>query len=119
MNKDIQEVAEKTTETMTEAALVAGGVGKIIEGVGGTADILWKYGANKSAAKWASQMSKRGWTEQQITEAIQGGEKFSAPNLVNPGNSATRYVHPGTGQSVVVDDVSREVLHVGGSGFGY
>ena len=36
---------------------------------------------------------------------------------MNPGNSATRYVHPETGRSVVLDDVTREVIHVGGEGF--
>ena len=38
---------------------------------------------------------------------------------MNKSNSATRYVHPTTGKSVVVDDVTREVLHVGGPGFKY
>jgi hypothetical protein len=64
-------------------------------------------------------MAQRGWTPQQIDEAIAGGQKFSAPNNINPGNSATRYVHPQTGRSVVVDDVTHEVLHVGGNGFKY
>ncbi len=64
-------------------------------------------------------MQKRGWTGQQIDEAMSGGQKFSAPNKVNPGNSATRYVHPETGRSVVVDNVTGEVLHVGGDGFKY
>ena len=34
-----------------------------------------------------------------------------------PGHSATRYVHPTAGRSVVVDDVTNEVVHVGGDGF--
>ena len=64
-------------------------------------------------------MQQRGWTGAQITEAIESGEHFAAPNLVNKGNSATRYVHPTTGRSVVVDDVTHEVIHVGGDGFKY
>ncbi len=64
-------------------------------------------------------MQKRGWTPAQITEAIRAGQLFPAPNLVNPGHAATRYVHPTTGRSVVVDDVSSEVIHVGGDGFLY
>jgi hypothetical protein len=32
-------------------------------------------------------------------------------------NLATRCVHPVTGRSVVVDDVTNEVIHVGGDGF--
>ena len=40
-------------------------------------------------------------------------------NLFNKGHQATRYVHPETGQSVVLDNVTREVTHVGGPGFKY
>ena len=79
----------------------------------------WVFGTFKSSAKWASQLAKRGWTKKQITQAIAKGQKFKAVNNVNKSNSATRYVHPTTGKSVVVDDVTREVLHVGGPGFKY
>jgi RHS repeat-associated protein len=79
----------------------------------------WVFGTFKSSAKWASQLAKREWTKKQITQAITKGQKFKAVNNVNKGNSATRYVHPTTGKSVVVDDVTREVLHVGGAGFKY
>jgi hypothetical protein len=64
-------------------------------------------------------MIQRGWTNDQISEAIQRGAKFPATNLVNPTNAATRYVHPTTGRSVVVDDITGEVIHVGGDGFLY
>jgi len=47
------------------------------------------------------------------------GKSFDAVNMVNKANSATRYVHPTTGQSVVVDNVTTELLHVGGPGFKY
>jgi RHS repeat-associated protein len=77
----------------------------------------WVYGAFKSAQKWAGQLAKRGWTPAQITEAITSGKQFSAVNMVNKANSATRYVHPVTGRSVVVDNVTRELLQVGGDGF--
>jgi len=79
----------------------------------------WSFGSNKSAAKWQSQMAKRGWTNDQITEAIDKGQQFPAKNNINPGNGATRYVNPTTGRSVVVDNVTREVIHVGGDGFKY
>jgi hypothetical protein len=79
----------------------------------------WKFGAFKSAAKWEGQLAKRGWTPQQITEAIAKGERFAAENLVNKGNAATRFVHTTTGRSVVQDQVTKEIIHVGGSGFKY
>jgi hypothetical protein len=58
-------------------------------------------------------------TPEPHTEAMQKGKTFSAENLVNKGNTATRYVHPETGRSVVIDDVTKEVIHVGGDGFKY
>jgi hypothetical protein len=64
-------------------------------------------------------MRQRGWTLDQITEAVQNGQKIPAVNNVNPGNAATRHVHPTTGRSVVIDNVTKEVIHVGGDGFVY
>jgi Colicin E5 ribonuclease domain len=64
-------------------------------------------------------LQRRGWTEDQIREAIDSGERYPAKNNVNPLNTATRYVHRQTGKSVVVDDQTGEILHVGGSGFKY
>lgn len=97
-------------------------LGKLLGGLGrffGKRGTSWVLGAGKSEARWAGQMERRGWTSGQITEAIGKGKSFPAENLVNKGNSATRYVHPETGRSVVVDDVTREVIHVGGNGFRY
>ena len=79
----------------------------------------WKLGKNHSPQQWQKKMFQRGWTPEQISEAIETGQSFPATNLVNPGNGATRYVHPTTGRSVVVDDVTEEVIHVGADGFVY
>jgi Colicin E5 ribonuclease domain len=77
----------------------------------------WVYGSSKSEAKWANQFAKRGWTAEQVTEAISKGKRFDALNLVNKANGATRYVHPISGKSVVIDNVTKELLQVGGEGF--
>jgi RHS repeat-associated protein len=79
----------------------------------------WTLGSFKSAAKWANQMAKRGWTSDQITDAILNGKQFQAINKVHPGNGATRYVNPTTGRSIVVDDTTREILQVGGDDFDF
>ena len=79
----------------------------------------WKLGSNHTAQQWADKMAQRGWTAQQITEAIATGAVFSANNKVNPANGATRYVHPTTGRSVVIDNLTDEVIHVGADGFLY
>jgi hypothetical protein len=44
----------------------------------------WKFGTFKSTTKWQNQLDKRGWTTQQIDEAIIGGQDFGATNMVNP-----------------------------------
>jgi hypothetical protein len=74
--------------------------------------------AFKIAPKIAKQMGSRGWTQEGIQEAIKSGKQVRALNKAT-GNAATRYVHPKSGQSVVVDDVTGEVIHVGGPGFKY
>jgi len=68
--------------------------------------------------KIAAQMGTRGWTPQMIDEAIAGQNTVRAVNRAN-NNPATRYIHPTTGQSVVIDDVTNDVIHVGGPGFRY
>ncbi len=89
------------------------------EGKDGLKKIEWVYGRFKSPTKWTNQFAKRGWTKRQIDEAISKGKQFKAKNNVNKANSATRYVHPKTGKSAVIDDVTNELLHIGGAGYEY
>jgi hypothetical protein len=60
-------------------------------------------------------MARRCWTERQIVEAL-GTEGIPAHGKSEP---ATRSLHPRTGRSVVVDNATGEVFHVGGDGFEY
>lgn len=69
-------------------------------------------------SKVAGQMAGRGWTSTSIQQAIRWGRQVRAVNRAT-GNPATRYIHPTTGKSVVVDDVTGNVVHVGGPGFKY
>jgi uncharacterized protein RhaS with RHS repeats len=68
--------------------------------------------------KIQEQLAKRDWTTEAIDEAVQSGKQVRAVNKAT-GNPATRYIHPNTGQSVVIDDVTGQVIHVGGPGFKY
>ena len=80
---------------------------------------LWVHNAcARISDKIRRQMPRRGWTEASIGEAIAGGQQVRAVNKAN-GNPATRYIHPRNGQSMVVDDVTGEIIHVGGPGFKY
>jgi hypothetical protein len=66
-------------------------------------------------AKLRAQMAKRGWTEIQVMEALQ----TQGIPIHGKKGPATRYVHPRTGRSVVIDDATGEAFHVGGDGFEY
>ncbi len=57
-------------------------------------------------------MRERGWTPEKITETILKGDKYEAPNKPNPGNTATRYQNSETGDFVVVDDTTNEILQI-------
>jgi hypothetical protein len=61
---------------------------------------------------------KRGWTPEDIQDAYENGEQVPAVNKAN-GEPATRYVNPTTGKSVVIENGSGQVIHVGGAGFKY
>ncbi len=115
---------------MTSSAAQSGIQAGLLGGAGGVELTIEKVGAEAIAAegsmsdalqigeKIARQMEPRGWTKEAIQEAIQSGEQIKAVNKAT-GNAATRYVHPETGQSVVVDETTKEVIHVGGPGFKY
>jgi RHS repeat-associated protein len=75
-----------------------------------------KYG--KAVDKFVRQMMARGWTDDMIREAVVSGRQAPAINKAT-GNAATRYIHPRTNQSVVIDNVTKEIIHVGGPGFRY
>ena len=65
--------------------------------------------------KLRKQMRKRGWTEAELREAL----ATTAFPAVGKGGPAMRYVHPTTGNSVVVDQATGEIFHVGGEGYEY
>ncbi len=73
---------------------------------------------NSITPKKRRQMQQRGWTEQQVFEAFEQGKQFPAVNRAT-GSAATRYVHPDSGQSVILDDATGQPIHFGGLGFKY
>jgi len=111
--------------TVTEAVLVGFAVKAMKTGYIPSAKSFklynkkWSFGSYKSTTKWENQMSKRGWSQRQISEALQKGKSYPAKNYINKGNTATRYVHPQTGKSVVIDTITKEIIHIGDHGYKY
>lgn len=101
-------------------AYQSGGIAGLVTGVLIPGEGEAEIGAEglSISAKIARQMEARGWTEEEIQEAIESGEQVPAVNKAT-GDPATRYINPKTGQSVVIDNGTNEVIHVGGPGFKY
>jgi hypothetical protein len=71
-----------------------------------------------------NSMAKRGWTPDDIMEAYRNGEQFPAEDLTSrlqdgPPSAATRFVHPDTGASVIINNSTGRVIHVGLPGYQY
>jgi hypothetical protein len=79
---------------------------------------LAPLGYEKAAGKLARQTAARGCTDDMIREAVASGQKFQTINKAT-GNLVIRFVHPRTGQSVVIDTITKEIIQVGGRGFLY
>lgn len=64
-------------------------------------------------------MQKRGWTVAEIQEAYGKGNAYSAVDETANGSAATRFVHPTSGKSVVINNATGKIIHVGGKNFLY
>lgn len=71
--------------------------------------------SSQLSPKIQSQMTQRGWNTQMVNEAI-ATKGIPAIGKLGP---AMRYIHPGTGQSIVIDIQSGQIFHVGGPGYKY
>ena len=64
-------------------------------------------------------MLKRGWIVADIQEAYAKGAAFPAVDITAANVPATRFVHPVSGKSIVINNVTGKIIHVGGTGFLY
>jgi hypothetical protein len=68
--------------------------------------------------KIMKDMTKRNWTTKQIDDAIKHGHRINAQNMAN-GVDSTRYVNPNTKKSVVIENNTGKIIHVGDKEFKY
>ena len=64
-------------------------------------------------------MIKRGWIEGEVLEAYLNGTFFDAVDMTDDNAPATRFVHPASGKSVVINNATGKIIHVGGKDFQY
>ena len=66
----------------------------------------------RRGAIWCSDDDSR------LSEAL-STKGISTRNAVNPGNPATWHLYPRTCQSVVIDNKTSEIIHIGWKNFDY
>lgn len=75
--------------------------------------VVIKFGAYKGTTKWLNQMNNRGWNGKLVQEALETeGKVINSINNINPGNPLRMFVHPSTNRGVIVDDVTKEIIHL-------
>lgn len=64
-------------------------------------------------------MMKRGWKFDDIQKTLAKGkwEPHSGQNYLNPGNSMSIVTNQSTGKSLIIDNVTKEVIQLGDKGF--
>jgi len=65
--------------------------------------------------KLRRQMNKRGWSEDEIREAL----ATTPVPAVGKRGPALRFEHPTAEKSVIIDAVTGEIFHLGKKGFRY
>lgn len=107
---------------LAAAFAIPGGEGDFADlgALGGAADEAGSVAPDLGnlSPKIERDLLKRGWTPQEIQDAYENGKQVQAVNMAN-GRAATRYINPTTGKSVVIENGSGQVIHVGGAGFKY
>ncbi|MGH9407351.1 MAG: RHS repeat-associated core domain-containing protein, partial [Terriglobia bacterium] len=99
-------------------------LGAALEGVGGAeeetaAAMEAKAGPalGRLSPKIQNQMATRGWTRQDILDVFEKGEQTQVVDRTAGGAPATQYLDPETGQFIVVNDKTGNVIQVSGPGF--
>ena len=74
---------------------------------------------NKNWKNWGNYMSKRGWSGKDIQQTLLKGKwgPYSGTNYLNPGNSMSIVTNPITGKSLIIDNITKEIIQLGGTGF--
>jgi RHS repeat-associated protein len=74
---------------------------------------------NPGWKNWATYMSKRGWNFNEIQQTLTKGKwsPHTGNNYLNPGNSMSIVTDPKTGKSLIIDNISKEIIQLGGKGW--
>jgi RHS repeat-associated protein len=100
--------------------------GRVIGGVGKVGTQFMKYQGNfvlnSSWKNWGTYMSKQGWSFQQVEQTLMKGNWqpwTKNQNWLNPGNSMSIVTNPQTGQSLIIDNVTKEIIQLGKVGHSF
>lgn len=69
---------------------------------------------NPTWKSWAGYMQKSGWMQNMIKETLKtrGTPYNKMPNWKNQGNPTSIFTHPKTGQHLIRDDVTGDIIQL-------
>jgi RHS repeat-associated protein len=101
-------------------------LGRVLGGLGKVGTLFMKYQGNfvlNTAWKnWGTYMTKQGWSFAQVEQTLLKGNWQSwtkNQNWLNPGNSMSIVTNPQTGQSLIIDNVTKEIIQLGKAGHAF
>ena len=73
---------------------------------------------NKNWKNWGNYLSKQGWSGKDIQQTLLKGQwsPHSGTNYLNPGNPMSIVTNPTTGKSLIIDNVTKEIIQLGKTG---
>ena len=112
--------------------LLVGGAGVVSRqlgrGIGGFLSRAFFRGATKGDSvlrpgwkNWGKYMGNKGWTPDEIQQTLIKGKwkPHLGTNHMNPGNPMRLVTNPYTGKSLIIDNVTREIIQLGRKGYRY
>jgi hypothetical protein len=74
--------------------------------------LRWQLGSHKSPKQWENQILKRNWKPEDVDKLIRTGRQTPARNEVRPSHGATRFEDRVTGEFVVRDNRTGDILQL-------
>lgn len=79
----------------------------------------FKFGSHHTEGQWYSKLKERGWTEQSFEKVLSSGIVEPGFNKVANSPATWHLLEKGSDMRILVDNTTKEIIQVGGKGFGY
>ncbi|MCP3659254.1 MAG: hypothetical protein GY830_02630 [Bacteroidetes bacterium] len=76
------------------------------------------FSLNPEWKNWKNYLKKRNWNFDDIQKTLLEGEWQShhGTNWLNKGNSMSLITNPTSGKSIIIDNITKEIIYLGNAG---